>query len=312
MGLRDILGQDGAVKGLRHAFLKEHVSHAYLFEGPDGVGKCTTALAFAELLLCEAPQGADACGICNSCRMFRAGSHPDFITIVPDGKSIKIKQIRELRDRLSVASRQGGYTVVLMEDADTMGIEAANALLKTIEEPQGPSVFLLLAESDKLPKTILSRVQRLYFRPLSEGVMTTLLEGMGDSERMQLAIGLSEGSMTRALSLIEDEEAWNALTEQKQALEATMEDLSTLHSGDILRYCNAFMGKGEEVREQVVLIRRYLSEQLHLALQSGRDMAPLLAQFRDTALALEQLTTNTEPAFILGALFLRMAEHSRR
>ena len=120
----------------------------------------TTARALAALLLCEAPQGDDACGQCDACRQLVVGTHPDCIIVEPDGKSIKIKQIRDLRARLSNTASYGGYTVVLIDDADTMGIEAANAFLKTVEEPVGPTCFVLVTtHADRLPDTIRSRAQ---------------------------------------------------------------------------------------------------------------------------------------------------------
>ena len=122
MRFQEIVGQDVAISQLQRAHAHQRLSHAYIFDGPRGVGKMTTARALAALLLCEAPQGEDACGHCDACRQLEVGTHPDCITVLPDGKSIKIKQIRDLRARLSNMSSYGGYTVVLIDDADTMGI----------------------------------------------------------------------------------------------------------------------------------------------------------------------------------------------
>lgn len=310
MGFAKILGQEPAVQGLHHAFEKNRVSHAYLFEGPEGVGKKTTALAFAELLLCQEPVGSEACGVCNSCHMMAAGMHPDLITVAPDGKSIKIKQIRELRTRLGVSSRQGGYTVVVIEAADTMGIEAANALLKTIEEPQGPTVFLLLATSMRLPQTILSRVQRIHFRPLSEKVLVRLLGE--DDERAQMAARLSRGSLTRARALLADEAAWEEKRARQEALEEKLACLTSTHPGHLVSYADTLMGKREEALEAVVMVRAWLEKRLRHDLTMGRDVGALLAATQDTTKALERLETNTEPAFIMGALFIEMSAHLRQ
>lgn len=310
MGFAKILGQEPAVQGLRHAFEKNRVSHAYLFEGPEGVGKKTTALAFAELLLCQEPVGSEACGVCNSCHMMAAGMHPDLIIVAPDGKSIKIKQIRELRTRLGVSSRQGGYTVVVIEAADTMGIEAANALLKTIEEPQGPTVFLLLATSMRLPQTILSRVQRIHFRPLSEKVLVRLLGE--DDERAQMAARLSRGSLTRARALLADEAAWEEKRARQEALEEKLASLTSTHPGHLVSYADTLMGKREEALEAVVMVRAWLEKRLRHDLTMGRDVGALLAATQDTTKALERLETNTEPAFIMGALFIEMSAHLRQ
>ncbi|USD39558.1 DNA polymerase III subunit delta' [Ferrimonas sp. SCSIO 43195] len=135
------------------------LSHGWLLCGGEGIGKHRLALALAHSLLCE--QGKD-CGLCRGCQLLAAGNHPDFIELKPDGKVIKVEQIRALLQELSHTAHQGGARVVVVHQADAMNGASANALLKTLEEP-APGVHILLVSDhvNRLLPTIASRCQRL-------------------------------------------------------------------------------------------------------------------------------------------------------
>lgn len=148
---------------LKNAFAQNRLSHAYLLSGMPGVGKTDFAKQFATLLLCEKNS---MCGHCRACLLMQAGSHPDFLLIRPEEKSrsIKIDQIREMSDKVSRTAHAGGYQVVIISPADAMPVPAANALLKTLEEPNGHVViFLIDDQKNNLPATIVSRCQKLFF-----------------------------------------------------------------------------------------------------------------------------------------------------
>jgi DNA polymerase-3 subunit delta' len=148
---------------LHDAFLQQRLSHAYLLSGIKGLGKTALARAFAALLLCEQHT---ACQHCHGCILMRAESHPDFIMVSPAEKSqtIKIDQIRAIREKLSQTAHEGGYQVVIIAPADAMLTQAANALLKTLEEPTGQVViFLIDDQKSALPATIVSRCQKIFF-----------------------------------------------------------------------------------------------------------------------------------------------------
>lgn len=143
--------------------------HALLLVGPAGLGKLTFARRLAQALLCEWPDAAgDACGQCRSCRLFQAGSHPDYSPVQPaeEGKVIKIDQIRDLCAFLSYTPQYGGHKIALLEPADRLNVNAANSLLKTLEEPPGDCLLLLVtAQAARLPATVRSRCQVLSFNP---------------------------------------------------------------------------------------------------------------------------------------------------
>lgn len=149
--------------------LKQHqqrrLPQALLFSGQYGLGKKDFALVLAKLVLCEAG-GESACDICHSCQLFRAGNHPDFFTIYPEenGKTIKVDQIRDLTASLNQTAQLNGYQVAVICPAESMNAAAANALLKTLEEPPGPVILILISHRlGGLPITIVSRCQKIAF-----------------------------------------------------------------------------------------------------------------------------------------------------
>jgi DNA polymerase-3 subunit delta' len=207
---KDIRGQQSAIAFLRGVIDNGRVAPAYLFVGLEGIGKTTTALAFALLLNCENPKGGDACMRCDSCRRILGGNHPDILLIEPEkeGRAIKIDQIRDLEKNIAFSPVSAKYRVMIIDPAERMTDEAANAFLKTLEEPPPRNVFILTVrdQGDLFP-TVVSRCQRIPFKPLAVELIEDFLthELHVDTERARLAARLSEGRLGRAQRLAADE-----------------------------------------------------------------------------------------------------------
>ncbi|WP_346355184.1 DNA polymerase III subunit delta' [Azotosporobacter soli] len=212
---QDIIGHDEMIKRLQAMTKAGRRPHAFLFSGPSGIGKALVAETFAAALLCQAAE--TPCTRCLSCRQMRDGVHPDYLRIMPDGASIKIEQIRMLQKETALAPYSGGCRVVVIDGAETMTAPAANSLLKTLEEPEGDSVFILLtsAKQSMLP-TVLSRCMQLSFNPLALAEVETVLTARGIRQDVAItAARLSGGRLGRALLLAEPE----GLAERDAALE---------------------------------------------------------------------------------------------
>ncbi len=257
-------GAWGAVRG--HARTKERLQallregrtpHALLFSGPQGVGKRKLASASAAALLCKSPKDGLACGGCESCRALAAGTHPDFYAVLPEksgkaARSIKIEQIRALREEAARIPRLSARRVVLMDDAETMNDAAANALLKTLEEPPGDTVFFLVtgARQALLP-TILSRCTNVNFAPMDEDATAQVLAEHGVPEDVRAPlIALSEGSAGRALRLFETD----ALSLREDTM-AILEKLAALSPEDAFETGERL---GAMERERLLEWLRYL------------------------------------------------------
>ncbi len=209
IGLGGILGQDRACERLVRAIAADKLAHAYLFDGPPGVGKRSTAMALAAALNCEREPGAASC-TCGPCEKIAAGLHPDVVRLGPEGAGgfIKIEQIRDLLATLGFAPHEGRARLVLIEDADKLNPAAANAFLKTLEEPPARTHIVLTSTSpDRLLDTIRSRCQRVRFAPLpTEAVAAILRVGGADAAAAQAAALMAGGSLDRATGLADGEQ----------------------------------------------------------------------------------------------------------
>ena len=216
MSFDAILGHDRPLKVLRRALATGRVPHAYLFWGPDGVGKETVATAWAQVLLCADPQAlgrAEACGNCGPCRKAAAGSHADLHRLVPGAASIPIADVRALQEALAYRSFERGRKVAIIRDAFRLTREASNALLKTLEEPPpGTHIVLLAHHRNQLLPTMVSRCQSLRFDPIPEEDVGRLLEAGGLAGPAARAMARSAGGCPGAV--------WGRDPEAFEAVEA--------------------------------------------------------------------------------------------
>lgn len=180
--------------------------HAILLSGHTGIGKIEFAHAFAHLLLCHNPIDQQPCGHCRSCELVRSGTHPDQVYLHPEeqGKAIKVDQVRELMSFLHSTAQQGGYRVVVMEPAESMNINAANALLKSLEEPGNNTLLLLVSHlPGQLMPTIRSRCQHVTFPfPSQADAASWLAEELSISiDRAGQLLSISQGAPLKARDL---------------------------------------------------------------------------------------------------------------
>jgi DNA polymerase-3 subunit delta' len=190
--------------------LAGRLPHGLLLAGQEGIGKRHFASAFATWLLCERkPDGQQgACGECRSCAQWLAGSHPDTVLMTPEtGKrEIRIEQVRGLLERLSLTRHYGGHRVVRVQPAESLNINAANALLKTLEEPPEGTVFLLSSALPRsLPATVRSRVQHVRMAPPSPAQAIAWLEAQGVDQAEQ-RLAASAGNVMRAWAQRDEED----------------------------------------------------------------------------------------------------------
>ncbi len=218
-----VLGQEKAKKMLRRAVSSNRLGHAYLFRGPVGVGKKTLAQAFGNYLNCQNPtDGQDACTACQSCRKLKSGNHPDLLIIEPEGVSIKIKQIRELKHALTFPPYEAKYRLVLISDIHTMRREATNSLLKILEEPPpGNQLILTGDEASEILPTITSRCQIIPFTGLPhELVEGKLIAGGVAPDAAASLTAITYGSLGQARMMADRE-----LLETRRAILETFIEL---------------------------------------------------------------------------------------
>ncbi len=199
MTFDQIIGHVRQKEFLRRTLAHNRLAHAYLFEGPQGVGKRLTALALARTVFCAEATG---CGDCIPCRKIDHNNHPDLHILEPDGKQIKIEQIRNLQKTLAFKPVESTRRICLIDQADKMNPAAANSLLKTLEEPSAETLIVLIsARPEALLTTVLSRCQRLPFARLPQScIESTLIEQRGyDQKEAHIIAALADGSFQMAL-----------------------------------------------------------------------------------------------------------------
>lgn len=203
MPFSDVIGQDRAVSVLKRSISMDRVSHAYLFSGIEGCGKKKTALAFVQAVFCGKEE---ACGVCSSCRKVANGQHPDLHILEPDGAFIKIDQVRELQKELSYRPFEAPKKACIIDGADKLNLSSGNALLKTLEEPPGNALMILIApERSAVLQTIQSRCQSLGFQPLPvELIEERLVRDQFPAEAARVAATLSSGSLRRGIEIATD------------------------------------------------------------------------------------------------------------
>lgn len=218
-----IHGQPGVLGELSRSFQAGSVVHAFLIHGDEGCGKKTLAQTMSMALHCTG-EGEKPCLECGPCRRMLMGVHPDHIEVASDSSVISVKMVRDLIDRLTEKPYEGGWRTVIIHDAEKMNEAAQNALLKTLEEPDGRTAFFLLtAHPEGLLATIRSRCRPVFMPRLSEEIIAPELIGRGMSEgRARYAARLSQGVMGRAIALCREDDPYFAWRDEAVKLMQTL------------------------------------------------------------------------------------------
>lgn len=331
-GQWDVVGHDAAITMLRQGVDRGDLAHAYLLSGPPQVGKGTIARELALALVCEPGPGEVApCRRCPQCRLALSGSHPDVSTVarLPDKRDITVDQIRQMEGRVGLRPYQARRSVQIIREANLLNEAAANALLKTLEEPPGHALLLLTAtDEEALPATIRSRCQALALRPVPPARIAAWLEGrcgtapsqartlaalsagrpgwayqaasspqlVGEHDALVQRVGglldLEVKARVQAVPGFLDRDSFN----ENRQMAATVLDL-------LLRWVRDLLVIAEGLPELVVYTRHFerLEEQAARLTRGGiRDAVGLLRQ------AADDVERNVTPRLVLEALLVRL------
>jgi DNA polymerase-3 subunit delta' len=317
-----VVGHDWAVHLLERAIESGRLSHAYLFTGPAHVGKTTLARAFAQALVCQRGQ-ASPCGECSPCQRVALGRYPDVQFIAAEKSAIQIDQVRAIQSDAALSPLEGRYKVFVIQEIERATAPAANALLKTLEEPP-PQVVLLLtsARRDQVLPTIVSRCQMLALRPLSvTETQAALQERWGVVEdQAALLARLSAGALGWAVQAHADTALW-------QMRSRVLDELSALPAQNALgrlAYSEALARQKEDLEtvlgmwvswwRDVLLIQRgipdaivNLDRRAQLAQQAGLHSTEAVeGVLKDLAATFRRLRANVNARLALDVLALRL------
>jgi DNA polymerase-3 subunit gamma/tau len=267
----DVVGQGHITKTLQNAIAANRLAHAFLFSGPRGVGKTTTARILAKALNCKTGPTPTPCGICDPCLETAAGTSVDVIEI--DGASNRgIEHIRELRETVKYAPVGGKYKVYVIDEVHMLTNEAFNALLKTLEEPPPHVIFIFATtEPQKIPATIHSRCQRYGFKRIALTEIATKLREITDKEGIKvsdqglnLIARAAEGSMRDSQSLLDQAVSYSGMEIRNEDLQAILgavaqETLKTFADGLLARDASRLLRQIDTLLEQGQDMRQFLA-----------------------------------------------------
>ncbi len=258
MSFETIEGHERPVTILKRALANNTLAHAYLFSGDEGIGKKLTALALAAAINCPNRGHQGGCGACSSCRKTASGGHPDIHVLVPDGEEIKIDQIRQIQDILALKPYEGAKKTLIVDFAERMNPSSSNAFLKTLEEPPGEALIILISSMPQsLLPTIRSRCQEIRFQPLPRRTLAQVLmreRSLSEEDAWFLA-ALARGSIGLGLAMdIEQEKA------ERQRFFSLWNDISRMTASEVL-----------DLAERYAKDREQFDRLLEIGVESIRD-----------------------------------------
>ena len=272
----DVVGQEHIERTIKNAIAQDKVSHAYLFTGPRGTGKTTTARLLAKALLCEKGPTDTPDGTCDDCEMIAAGEHPDVYELDAASRT-GVENVREeIIGRVQFAPTRGRYKVYIIDEVHMLSTAAFNALLKTLEEPPSHVVFILATtDPQKVPETIHSRCQRFDFRRISTEAMVSRLGAICaaenvefEGEALELIAHRAEGGMRNALTSLEQLIAFGDGAVTMEVAERMLGAVDSTDLADIVRTIGA---------RDAAACFRWVAEYV----ETGADMAQFVANLAE-------------------------------
>lgn len=269
VNFNDIIGQNEVVNSLK-AILKEHSTrHAYIFSGPEGIGKRLVAKAFAAALLCSERNSFEACENCQSCRLFQSGTNPDFYVLEAEGTSISVDDIRRMQQDISIRPMYSAKKVYLIAEADKMTVQAQNCLLKTLEEPPEYAVIILTAVNvNSLLETIRSRCILYNFRKNTDEEVRRCIQKVKGHELtgIDFIVSYADGVPGKAIKLIESEDF---LSNRDKAIEIMLK----LRNSNLIEVFDAygFFEENKDNIDSILDIMLMFYRDLLIAKETGKE-----------------------------------------
>jgi DNA polymerase-3 subunit gamma/tau len=313
----DVVGQKHVVQTLKNALVTGRIAHAYLFAGPRGTGKTSTARILAKAANCTAEDpAARPCNQCARCKAVNEGNYLDLIEI-DAASNTSVEDVRDLRERVPFAPSEGRYKIYIIDEVHMLSTAAFNALLKTLEEPPAHAIFILATtEAHKIPATVVSRCQRHEFRRLGVAEITAQLEEMvraegiqADAEALEAVARQATGSMRDAISLLDQLSSLGETITLRRTLEMlgstgseTVEQLAACigrrDAAEGLQIIHRATDSGADARQ----FARQLVDYLRGVMMAASGNSDLVEATPETRAGMKELAAKLDPAVLYRAI----------
>lgn len=269
VNFNDIIGQEEVINSLKAVLKDNSTRHAYIFAGPEGIGKRMVAKVFASALLCSERNSFASCETCQSCKLFQSGTNPDFYVLEAEGASISVDDIRKMQQDISIRPMYFAKKVYLIAEADKMTVQAQNCLLKTLEEPPGYAVIILTAiNTNSLLETIKSRSIIYNFRKNTDEEVKSYIQKIKGHELsgIDFIVSYADGVIGKAIELIESEDF--RLNRDK-----VIEIISKLSSSNLIEVFDAydFFEENKDNIDSILDIMLMFYRDLLIAKKTGNE-----------------------------------------
>ncbi len=303
MSWKDILGQEAAINRLKKTFKQNRLPQGYLFCGTDGVGKIKTAKELAKICNCQNIKEEDTCDICSSCYKINHDIHPDVKVIKPASIHFLISQIQDLQKEVYISPFEGKKKVYILDEIDKMTTEAANAFLKTLEEPSSTTLFILITSSpETLLPTIISRCQPVRFNLIPADVQTQIFsKWQVDPSKFNLLTQTSGGSVGKAKEYLE-----KGVFEHQEELSALLENIFKKEEGFLLISKIATQILSYYKKEDIYLFLQILSVWLKESSKLSIDLSNAIDIVIETQKMIRFKNANLQLA--IEVMFLKIKE----
>ncbi|MBN1257867.1 MAG: DNA polymerase III subunit delta' [Planctomycetes bacterium] len=313
----EVIGHADAVAGLQESIRRNRIASAYLFAGPEGVGRNTLMQAFAAALLCETTASGkaeletpEACGKCKSCRLLAAGNHPDYQELQAEKATLSVEEMRTFCQEIALSPIASERRIGVIPNADSMTLQAANCFLKTLEEPPGDAVILLRsASTDRLLLTVVSRCLVIRLGPLPLAMVAGELvkrKGCLQEEAEKLAV-IAEGSLGRAQLLAEGDAGADWLW-LEEAIAGLRPEGALSFAEKLVEKASRNGGSAAQMRLEAQALLDLVALQQRRSLRTGTQPRAILKRLEAVWHTAELLGQNVTPELALKTFALDLAE----
>lgn len=262
VALNRIIGNEKTIARLKRSVDMKEMSHAYIFEGPEGIGKKLLALEFSAMILCLSRDGDRPCGKCSSCQKIKSKNHPDLFVESPEKREYSVDEISKIQNEMRRKPNESEKKIFIVEKGERLSLKAQNKFLKTIEEPLDNVITIILVDNiNRLLKTTVSRCQHLKLESIGQAEIVDYLANQGYADdKMEFIVSFADGNIGKALDLLED----SSFVERRDKVIDVIDDIILRDRTKVFSHMKFFEDEKENAETMLDIIHTWFRDMLIL------------------------------------------------